>query len=95
MTISRMSRGQYGKILAFFDIKTDEGFIMKGFKIVDGNDGLFVGFPSQKKDDDTYHQTIQVEKDNKELKDKVTVMAISYYQQEMEVPLADKTELPF
>ena len=92
MTIDRMKRGQYGKILAFFDIKTDEGFIMKGFKIIDGNDGLFVGFPSKQNKEDQYNDTVFADK---ELKNKVAVMAISYYQQEMEAPITDIEKLPF
>ena len=36
MTIENMKKGEWGKIKAFFDIKTDEGFTMKGFKLVEG-----------------------------------------------------------
>tara|TARA_R100000742_G_C4268134_1_gene86447 strand:+ start:151 stop:417 length:267 start_codon:yes stop_codon:yes gene_type:complete len=85
MGIDRMKRGQWGKIVAFFDIKTEEGYIIKGFKIVEGNDGLFVGFPSQKKDDE-YNDTVWADK---ELKQQTNDLAIKYYHQEMEVPTED------
>ena len=85
MAIDRMKRGQWGKIVAFFDIKTEEGYIIKGFKIVEGNDGLFVGFPSQKKDDE-YNDTVWADK---ELKQQTNDLAIKYYHQEMEVPTED------
>jgi DNA-binding cell septation regulator SpoVG len=85
MAIDRMKRGQWGKIVAFFDIKTEEGYIIKGFKIVEGSDGLFVGFPSQKKDDE-YNDTVWADK---ELRQQTNDLAIKYYHQEMEVPTED------
>ena len=88
MTVDRMNRGNWGKTVAYFDLKTEEGFVQKSFRIVEGKDGLFVSFPSIKKDDE-YKDTIYADK---ELKQKVNDMAIKYYHQEMEVP---KEELPF
>ena len=75
-----MNKGSWGKIRAFFDIRTDEGFTMKGFKLVEGINGLFVGFPSQKGSDDEYHDTIWAERD---LKDQVTQLAIKTYGQDI------------
>ena len=88
MAIDRMTRGNWGKTVAYFDLKTEEGFILKSFRIVEGKDGLFVSFPSIKKDDE-YKDTIFADK---ELKQQVNDMAIKYYHQEMEVP---KEGLPF
>ena len=85
MTIDRMTRGSWGKTVAYFDLKTEEGFVQKSFRIVEGKDGLFVGFPSIKKDDE-YKDTIFADK---ELKQQVNDMAIKYYHQEMEVPTED------
>ena len=76
MKIDRMNRGNWGKIKAFFDLQTEEGFTLKGFKLVEGINGLFVGFPSQKGSDGEYHDTIWAEK---ELKDEVTEIAVSEY----------------
>ena len=75
MKIVRMKRGSWGKIKAFFDLETVEGFTIKGFKIVDGENGSFVGFPSQEKDGE-YHDTVWAEK---ELKDEVIDLAKSEY----------------
>ena len=71
-----MNKGSWGKIRAFFDLKTEEGFTMKGFKLVEGVNGLFVGFPSQKGSDGEYHDTVWAER---ELKEKVTTMAHDLY----------------
>ena len=81
-----MNKGSWGKIRAFFDLRTEEGFTMKGFKLVEGINGLFVGFPSQKGSDDEYHDTIWAER---ELKDQVTQMAVKAYGQDIMTPVPD------
>ena len=75
-----MNKGEWGKIKAFFDIETEEGFVMKGFKLVHGINGLFVGFPSQKGNDEEYYDTVYAEKI---LREELTQIAIDYYGQEV------------
>ena len=36
MKIERMNKGSWGKLRAFFDLKTSDGFVIKGFKIETG-----------------------------------------------------------
>ena len=76
MTIENMKKGEWGKIKAFFDIVTGEGFTMKGFKLVEGANGLFAGFPSQQGKDCEYYDTVWADR---ELKDQVTSMAVKAY----------------
>lgn len=76
MFIARMNKGSWGKIRAFFDVTTSEGFTIKGFKLVESVNGLFVGFPSQKGHDGEYRDTIWAER---ELKDQVTSLAKKVY----------------
>ena len=77
MFIARMNKGSWGKIRAFFDVQTEEGFTIKGFKLVEGVNGLFVGFPSNKKSpQEDYKDTIWAER---ELKDQVTLLAKKVY----------------
>ncbi len=71
-----MNKGQWGKVRAFFDLQTEEGFTIKGFKLVEGPTGYFVGFPSQKGNDEQYHDTVYAER---ELKNKVTQLAMKEY----------------
>ena len=78
-----MNKGNWGKIRAFFDLQTEDGFTLKGFKLVEGINGLFVGFPSQKGSDDEYRDTIWAERD---LKDELSQMAIKEYGQEVMAP---------
>ena len=79
MKIARMNKGSWGKLRAFFDVETQEGFVMKGFKLVEGINGLFVGMPSQKGSDEEYHDTIWVE--SKEIREELNALAISKYQE--------------
>ncbi len=76
MKIDRINKGSWGKIRAFFDLKTEEGFTIKGFKLVEGVNGLFVAFPSQKGSDNDYKDTVWAER---ELKDNVTALALDHY----------------
>ena len=104
MTIENMKKGDWGKIKAFFDILTEEGFTMKGFKLVEGANGLFAGFPSQQGKDGEYYDTVWADR---ELKDKVSSMAVKAYDGEddgiVEMDLEDipiktpekEEELPF
>ena len=75
-----MNKGEWGKIKAFFDLETSEGFVVKGFKLVQGINGLFVGFPSQKGNDDEYYDTVWAEKD---LREELSQMAIDYFGQDI------------
>ena len=76
MKIGEMKKGSWNKIRAFFDIITEEGFTLKNFKLVEGINGLFVGFPSQKGNDDEYHDTVWADK---ELKVEVNKLALEEY----------------
>ncbi len=77
MKIERMNKGSWGKVRAFFDLTTTEGFTMKGFKIIEGINGLFVSPPSQKGSDGEYYDTIWME--SKELRDSVNKLALDSY----------------
>ena len=84
MKIERMNKGSWGKVRAFFDIMTDEGFTIKGFKIIEGINGLFVGVPSQKGKDDEYFDTVFIAP---ELREEVNHVALQTYGME-----ADSTD---
>ena len=96
MKIERMNKGDWGKIKAFFDLQTEDGFTIKGFKMVEGTNGMFVGFPSQKNKDDEYHDTVWADKD---VKDQVTELAKKEYEssteQEQELPVMPTEDIPF
>ena len=93
MKIMNMRKGSWGKLTAFFDVATDEGFIIKGFKLVNGINGSFVGFPSQKGNDDEYYDTIWLTDDVREsLREQLNKMAIEEYNKDGDVvPPNDNT----
>ena len=68
MTITRMAKGDWGKVKAFFDVKVS-GITIKGFKLVEAREeGFFVGNPNYKGNDGEYHDSVFVEsEDRKEL----------------------------
>ena len=91
MNISRMNKGEWGMVRAFFDLETEEGFTIKGFKVVQGIDGLFVGFPSQKDKEGEYNDTIFADKT---LKQKLNQLALDYYSR-VGSSKSDEDDLPF
>ena len=60
MKIVRMTKVEYGKIIAFFDIETSEGLVIKGFKLIRmDEENIFVGSPSKKDgSDDKYNDIV-------------------------------------
>ena len=74
-----MNKGSWGKLRAFFDLKTSDGFVIKGFKIVEGINGLFVGMPSVQNKEGEYYDSIFADKD---LRDELEKLAIREYGQE-------------
>jgi len=54
------------KTAAFFDIQTNEGVIIKGFRLVNGTNGLFLSAPNEKGKDGKYYDTVIVPKEMKE-----------------------------
>ena len=77
--IERMNKGSWGKLRAFFDLRTSDGFIIKGFKIVEGINGLFVGMPSTQNKEGEYYDSVLADKD---LRDDLEKIAMRAYGQE-------------
>ena len=84
MKIERMNKGNWGKVRAFFDLSTSDGFTIKGFKLIEGINGLFVSVPSQKGNDEEYYDTVWVE--SKQLRDELNSLAIDTYNSNDSMP---------
>ena len=65
MKIERINKGSWGKVRAFFDLRTDDGFVIKGFKIIEGINGKFVGMPSIKNEQGEYFPTVWADEGTK------------------------------
>ena len=92
MEIINMKKGSWNKVKAFFDLQTEEGFTLKGFKLVEGASGMFVGFPSQKNKDDEYQDTIFADKT---LRQKVNQLALEHYNNDSSATLNNTDDIPF
>ena len=57
-----MTKGSWGKIKAFFNVKVN-GFTIKVFKLIEGINGKFVRVPSIRKEDDSYDNIVIIDKD--------------------------------
>jgi len=66
------------KTVAFFDLETEEGIVIKGFTLVDGPNGLFASAPSAKGKDDKYYDKVLVPQ---ELKKELHEKAIASYEE--------------
>ena len=91
MKIERMNKGSWGKVRAFFDLTTSEGFVIKGFKIIEGINGLFVSMPSQKSNDGEYYDSVFA---TKELRDELNKMALDNYGSNYSETLSSSNENP-
>ncbi|OGU27588.1 MAG: hypothetical protein A2057_04880 [Ignavibacteria bacterium GWA2_35_9] len=65
-----------GKTVAFFDIQSKDGIVIKGFRIVNGSNGLFISSPDEKGKDGKYYETVILPK---EMKDELQEMALQEY----------------
>ncbi len=61
---------------AFFDIQTDDGIIIKGFRLVNGTNGLFLSAPDEKGKDGKFYDTVILPR---ELKEQLEKMALDEY----------------
>ena len=104
--IDRMRKGNWGKIVAFFDLKfvgmtSHFDMTIKGFKLVEGVNGKFVSMPSQKGDDGEYHDTTWVDKDTRNILNNLAIKAFESDGEEIEekpieeLIAAAKDDLPF
>jgi stage V sporulation protein G len=65
-----------GKTAAFLDVQTGDGITIKGFRLVNGSNGLFLASPDQKGKDGKYYETVILPK---EMKTDLEKMAIEEF----------------
>jgi DNA-binding cell septation regulator SpoVG len=63
--VVRINKTSKGKLRGFVDLKVNDVITLKGFKIFEGNDGLFVSPPSHKaKTGDKWYPDVFIEGDD-------------------------------
>lgn len=74
-------KGQ-GTLKAFCDVVMGEAVLIKGLKIVDGKNGLFVSMPAERGKDGKWYETVLPL--TKETKEELTRIVLEAYQVEEE-----------
>ena len=75
--INPMKSDSTGKTAAFFDIQTDDGITLKGFRLVNGSNDLFLSTPDQKGKDGKYYETVILPKEMKGELEKIAIEEFS------------------
>jgi len=75
--VIRMSKGS-SKIRAFAVVTFDDDFTVNAFKVVEGENGLFVGSPSQRGNDGKFYNTIRIKRDS-EINSEITAKVLAKY----------------
>jgi len=70
-----------GKIRATVDVQTSEGFIIRGFKVVEGDNGLFVAMPSEKTRTGKYIELVRI--DDRSLKEMLEALVLDAYRKKL------------
>lgn len=65
-----------GKVAAFFDIQTNDEIVIKGFRLINGANGLFISAPDEKGKDGKYYESVILPK---EMKSSLQNIAIEEY----------------
>lgn len=69
------------KLKAFANVTFDDEFVIRGLKIINGNNGYFVSMPSRKRSDGT-HQDIAHPINNR-MRQRIEETVLSAYEQEL------------
>ncbi len=78
--VVRLYRSENGSaIKAFCDIQFDNDYIVKGFKVVQGSEGLFVGTPSEVGKNGKWYNTFLILSD--EAKNRIQQAVLTAYEE--------------
>ena len=70
-----------GNLKAYIDICIDDALIIKGLRVMDGKNGLFVHAVVKNKNDEKYYETVSCT--NQEVKDDLTSTVLVAYKNEV------------
>jgi stage V sporulation protein G len=76
--IMKIHRLPEGKVKAFVDICVNDALIIKGLRVVDGKEGMFVAMPSEQGKDERWYERVRCL--NKEIKTLVEQTVLEGYQ---------------
>ncbi len=76
--IMKMHKMEEGKTKAFVDLCINDALIIKGVRVVDGKEGLFVAMPSEQGKDDRWYERVRCM--NKDIKGHIERLVLEAYQ---------------
>ena len=79
MEVVNLRRMDNGKVKAFADVLFDESYVVKGFRVVEGSEGMFVGFPQTSGKNGKWYDVFQAV--NNEVKDIISEAVMASYQE--------------
>jgi stage V sporulation protein G len=71
--LNKIDNSAGGKTVSFFDVETSDGIIIKGFRLVNGSNGLFLSAPNEKGKDGKYYDKVILPKDMKDSLEKIAI----------------------
>lgn len=80
ITEVRVTLRDDGKLKAFVSITLDDCFVVRGLKVIEGNNGMFVAMPCRKRADGTYQDIAHPI--NNEMRDILEREVLKVYEQE-------------
>jgi stage V sporulation protein G len=76
ITEIRVTLRDEDRLKGFANVTFDSSFVVRGMKIIEGNDGLFVSMPSRKRSNGTYQDIAHpINRDMRELIEKSVLKA--------------------
>lgn len=75
--VVNLRRFDNGKLKAFADVLFNESYVVKGFRIVEGKNGLFVGFPQENGKNGKWYSTFQAI--NEGARDRLSEIVLASY----------------
>jgi stage V sporulation protein G len=82
ITEIRVTLRNEDKLRAFANVTFDNAFVIRGLKIIMGNDGYFVSMPSRKRPDGSYQDIAHPV--TKEMRETLEKLVLEAYQQELQ-----------
>jgi stage V sporulation protein G len=70
------------RLRGFANVTFDDAFVIRGMKIIQGNNGFFVSMPSRKRPDGTYQDIAHPI--NKEMRDLIEREVLAAYEKEVQ-----------
>lgn len=81
ITEVRISLRDEDRLKAFANVTFDEEFVVRGLKVIAGNNGFFVSMPSRQRPDGTYQDIAHPI--NNDMRTRLETAVIEAYQQEL------------